>query len=401
MTKLAFTTSLRGFDDTKRFDCPPDPLDPLDPQLECVPDPTTPFPVTSVERSTSIENGRMPVFDPDMVHHFDPGMDPAYVDPTTGDMALVEWPVNRPGERYHLPWGQFVFDYFTALPLYSLGPYGRPPGVLPGNFVPSPSAQPRVDMDGLRVHGRMNLNAAPWKALLGLPLMPMNDMPEAVRTRLRAALGPDTGVAPGPGDVLVRHGTVDPVEDHQAGIIPWELAESIAAYREIRAVDDYLTGTTTEDFGRPADGRGWEWKGPSHRRGTGFMTVGELANIRHPDKGASVSTSVADRRYRIDLGAMDDDAPDEEKRFTNAVALLVALGDWVTVRSHVFTVYGTIRGEPAEADINGVPETAQDVDARALRFQETLDRLPVFLGADEPVRIGERVLSNYTDIRND
>ena len=86
-----------------------------------------------------------------------------------------------------------------------------------------------------------------------------------------------------------------------------------------------------------------------------------------------------------------------------AIAVLASLSDWVTVRSHVFTIYGTLRGDMDEMlrETMTDAELAKDVDSRALRFQETVDRLPMLLGADSPARIGDRVLAKYHDVRND
>jgi hypothetical protein len=66
----------------------------------------------------------------------------------------------------------------------------------------------------------------------------------------------------------------------------------------------------------------------------------------------------------------------------------------------VFTVYGVIRGE-GDPEIGDPLEQARDVDSRALRFQETVDRLPTFFGEPVPVRIGERVIRRYSDVGND
>ncbi len=131
------------------------------------------------------------------------------------------------------------------------------------------------------------------------------------------------------------------------------------------------------------------------------MTVGELANVRHQ---SVTSLSPPQSLYRIDLGELELDP--NEASYLKAVALLASLGDWVTVRSHVFTVYGTLRGETDASIINqdlAVQERLRkmDVDSRALRFQETLDRLPTLLGRPRPARIGERVLTGYNDMRND
>ena len=111
--------------------------------------------------------------------------------------------------------------------------------------------------------------------------------------------------------------------------------------------------------------------------------------------------------YRIDGGVMGVDPNNANtENFIDAVAGLVALGDWVTVRSQVFTVYGVLRGDddPAIVDPDPIKQQklrTQDADSRALRFQETIDRLPTFLGEPTPSRIGDRTLTRYTDVHND
>ncbi|UCC29189.1 MAG: hypothetical protein JSU86_13415, partial [Phycisphaerales bacterium] len=74
--------------------------------------------------------------------------------------------------------------------------------------------------------------------------------------------------------------------------------------------------------------------------------------------------------------------------------------DWVTVRSQVFTIYGVLRGDGDES-IADLLTRASDVDRRAVRFQETTDRLPTFLGEPSPVCIGQRTMGKYMDVRND
>ncbi len=134
---------------------------------------------------------------------------------------------------------------------------------------------------------------------------------------------------------------------------------------------------------------------PSQRRGSGFMSVGELANVDHT--GASSG-------YRMTVpgptGAY-------KKDFVRYASRLIAMGDWMTARSHVFTVYGLLLGdEDSTIEVPG-NETeqrrlrTQDVLSRAVRFQETVDRLPTFTGDPLPRRIGERVLVGYTDTQND
>ncbi len=352
-----------------------------------VSDPTAPEVVFSgiLEESKQVDNGRMPVFDtvvfdtlnPSVgrlyAHHIDPGFD--------RDFDPPEPTTNRPGGLAHLPWGQLIWDYFTALPLSSPGPYENAdfdPSFVPGK----PASQPRVDQDGLRVHGRININAAPWKVLAGVPLIPMERIPQTFRAKTRLGIGLDSST---PDDAAARLGN--------------ELAKGIVAYRENRAIDgsgDYGTGEYASDMG-PGElyGRAWEIDSPAARRGTGFLSVGELANVRH--LGASVLEPGANESFfRIDYGELSDSRPD----YVKAVGLLVSLSDWVTIRSHVFTIYGTLRGGVDET-IEDTELRAADVDKRALRFQETVDRLPTFLGKSAPARIGERVAGPYIDTRND
>jgi hypothetical protein len=63
----------------------------------------------------------------------------------------------------------------------------------------------------------------------------------------------------------------------------------------------------------------------------------------------------------------------------------------VTTRGHVFTIYGTVHGVG----------TLQDTDRRALRFQETVDRLPSMFDGESPRRIGQRFIGRYADPRSD
>ncbi len=300
-----------------------------------------------------IDNGRMPVFDVSGLHHVDPSVWPAFV----------------PGELKHLPWGQLVWDFFTAVPLSNPGPYRMPDALV------DDGAKPRVDQEGLRVHGRINLNAAPWTVMQGLPYVPMDEVPFLYRSTFKTALG------------------LDSLPEDAAGMLGEERAKAIAAYREMREIGDL--GATTGNYGEdpnvpgtPPDGRAWRHTNPGFRRGTGFLAVGELANVRHGN---------ADAVYRMDRGQVGS-AQVEDKSYLKAIAPLACLGDWMAVRSHVFTVYGTVRGDDPEPD----PNIARaKINARALRFQKTIDRLPVFMGERDPRRIGESVTGKYTDVVND
>lgn len=330
-----------------------------------------------------VENGRMPVFDIEKKHHVAPQSDPTRIN----DVATVNGTtLDRPGDVMHLPWGQLVFDYFTTLPLSGPGPYAINPSN--GLLVIDPHAPPRVSHDGLRVHGRVNINAAPWKVLEGVPFVAMDRIPLPFRSDFQNALA------------------LDPLKSADPQPIGAKLAKAVVAYRELRELDN--APASAQGTGNYADGsfngiattlekgRGWTEPAPTARRGTGLMSVGELANVRH--LGA-----LADYRWdSAELGnASSSSAPD----FVYAVAALASLSDWVTVRSHVFTAYGVLRGDmdltivedqnpPKEMELR-----IQDVDSRALRFQMTIDRTPVLQGAKSPQPIGEMYLGKYLDTR--
>jgi len=349
--------------------------------------------VFAVNEKDQIDNGRMPVFD--RGKEFTPWIGSSYrrashhVEPEFTN-------VGKPGGASTLPWGQFVFDYFTALPLSNPGPYRVGEEELQRWW----AARPRVDMNGLRVHGRIDLNAAPWTVLRGVPYIPIGMLPAAYQERVRNAIGSQ------------------PINDPYGEALKYELAQAIVGYREARSYEskDRDTGNPilmVADYGDgdPVTGligwRGWNVMPPYARRGTGFLTVGELANVRHK--------SVVDPAHRMDSGYIAPAADGAD--YVRAVAGLVALSDWVTVKSHVFTVYGAVRGSPrtlpsfedptlpdGELALPGTVDRQlqlDEIDNRAIRFQETIDRLPMLLDEDVPRRIGGRTTASYTDFTTD
>jgi hypothetical protein len=297
-----------------------------------------------------------------------------------------------------------VFDYFTALPLGDLGPYefngdsgsgacaegagcfdasGESECNDAGGIFGGPGTsctdsawrvmrdQPKVDLDGLRVHGRINLNAAPWKVLAGLPMMratAFDFLPPNTQAKVVNTVGLGAEAVP----------------------IGEQPAKAIVAYRELRQLAG-LTGGVTGDYNTT---RGWMQLAPSQRRGSGLMSVGELANVRH--SGATPEFQI--QPAGLTFGDRD---------FVRYASRLMAMGDWTTVRSHVFTVYGLLMGDEDQTiEVPGDETETQklrtrDVLSRAVRFQETLDRLPTYTGGPLPQRIGERVLVGYTDTQND
>jgi hypothetical protein len=321
-------------------------------------------------RRDQIDNGRMPVFD---------------VIPVVGarDRRIPTPPT--PGESEGLdvlPWGQYVFDYFTAIP-FEIGEPGLTNPVYLLTQAPYLKEFPPVDQSGLRVRGRVNINAASWTVLSAIPMLNVETFfPSGYQADLIAGLGNGREIL---GD---------------------DLAKAIVAYREARSAwtptfdpgaygqdrDPFSSAASTDaDFYRP-------------RRGFGFLTVGELLNVRHPSvNGASV---------RMDAGAIDQpsDVPitDNKARFEHAIANIVAMDDnWVTTRSHVFTIYGVIRGahaplpDLADPDYDAKLRSFNEANQKAIRFQSTVDRLPMIFGSRQPVRIGSRITGGYADVRSE
>ena len=359
-----------------------------------------------------IDNGRMPVFDVAGKHRL----------PQSTSSHVVD---NLPMGYQFLPWGQYVFDYFTALPLDN-------------EFAANPNLnlRPEVDSAGARVYGRININAAPWTVLQGLPLVRWSSLPASYQDVLQqfTYLGEPNGSLELP--------------------IGEQVAKAIAAYRDARQIPGAPTNPLerTGDFlHRAPDNSANPWTFPRQgetdvygipaaraagelRLGSGFLTVGELANVRHPGVAVSYenNVNVAGDEYtlwRIDGGVVGrryadpfglnffppppglTNYPSED--YVQAVGLLVALGDWVTTRSNVWTIYGTLRGDRTAlrdqliSEQGLSPEEAtrvanERIDERAIRFEETVDRLPSFLDPGSPPRrIGERHVGPYNNTRAD
>ena len=284
--------------------------------------------------SINLDNGHMPVFD-------------------QGQLAQANWNGTQWAQPMDgttllsIPWGQLVFDYFTALPFENqFDPLVAPPAVArpvePGNpseleggwpiddgidndndgvidddgyvsYVAYLRAnQPTVELGGVRVHGRININAAPWKVLQGAPLMPPGVLPiykqlDPTLTVFSGSLGswsdwdgfglqdPD-GRGP-PGHLGELSFTTDTAGGRMEQLGAGK-TKGIVAYRELRELQDPTSTWTTGNYnvldtgGFPDYGRRLRVDaspGPlaqvTQRHTAGFLTVGELANVRLPRPG--------------------------------------------------------------------------------------------------------------------
>ncbi len=389
----------------------------------------------------NVDNGHMPVFDLTQVAQ-------QLIDP---ERAIAGSAGLYGVDRLNVPWGQLIYDYFTALPFENrfdptsyLVTSPLPPGNQPeqsggagsfgdqdGDGVPGDRGfvgflranQPTVEASGMIVKGRINLNAASWKVLEGLPvfspwMLPLyRDMPhlfdiadtsphvmapgEVVWARMLIP-----GGSPGLGENLVYPNgfpdtrraltpvTTGPVADLAAPYpfveqLGRDRARAMTAYREMRAIEDHPSSLVTaanysfdplqgydlsggfkdpRSFRARANGNadatpGWEKV--NQRNLAGFLTVGELANVRGNGSGVPASYSAL---FDMDNG--------QNREFSNtpnylfAIAPLVALNDsWLTVKGHSYTLYGTVR---TGGDVTESNETA-------IRFEVGMDRSNLLL----------------------
>jgi DNA uptake protein ComE-like DNA-binding protein len=339
-----------------------------------------------------IDNGRMPVFDvrPDVDLPRERNLDLSPL--TTGGAPEVAYVAGRVEGLEALPWGQLIFDYFTAVPFEVLCPD-------PTEWT-NPSCgreYPRVDQSGARVQGRVNINTASWRVLAGIPMIDLERLPNAYREQLSR--------------------TVSASRE----ILGEDLARAIVAYREAR--DEWRQG----GFVAGSVGRYGDHRSPYSskdelsaeyrpRMGYGFLTVGELLNVRDPE-AAGFEETQPQEVPRFDAGAnsFPRGATVEltgrtypAASFEHAIANIVALDDnWVTTRSHVFTIYGVIRGAHAplpastDPDYDAKLRSFNEANQKAIRFQSTVDRLPMIFGSRQPVRIGSRITGGYADVRSE
>ncbi len=327
--------------------------------------------------------------------------------------------------RLDVPWGQLVFNYFTALPLEELYYFGdltdpqyeqQYAGALAyvnpvfnSLYLPSFPYYPAVDRlsdapaaFGPRVRGRINLNYAPWWVLDGLPVLP-----DAVRgtTAANTAAGATTRALPAggealpvagvpvreilsgrldtagavnrPGQALVRavmddqSGEVAPTQVARTAGLPTigpALAKHIVARREIRPVDEH--GTSAEV--------------------PGLLTVGTLcevvAEVRLPDHGIGSTTvtrptlpalrlAYDTRTFNTPELARIAPRPFSYLGYLQLVTPVVRLQDWATVKNHAYTIY-TVVGDTAEPPVWLKTQTTVD-RTRCLYSNELPDRVVV------------------------
>lgn len=259
-----------------------------------------------------------------------------------------------------IPWGQLVFDYFTTIDKANI---------------------PRDDP--LRIPGRININAAPWYVLAGLPVLSRSAVGTLVDIHGSASPAFWSAGAGVMVDAAQQRYNPADLGIIASGLGSWQrlglsLGVSLASYRDRAA---YVPPLDTNFFARGAFGRNKPSEGFIFRdEGTygeirrelgptasrfGLLSLGELANV----KGFDAATYGGVGNY----GGLSETLV-ATRDFVKAVTVLALLDtQFLTTRSNTFTVYTSI--------------TDRENPAASVRSQVTIDRsntLPrlTFIDAD-------------------
>lgn len=323
-----------------------------------------------------------------------------------------------------IPWGLLVFDYFTTLNPNDANSDGREDDPL----------------DQYRVEGRININAAPWYVLAGLPLLGPSSSGDLALSKFGEAAfwsiksGGLVGTPADPNNPLPRYpsGLVYGSNLTNGGwyrMRPW-LAQSIAAYRDRVPYANYVSaepplemaycrsdpsvpnapyrparyGPANEpmrgaaDISQNADSRLWK---------RGFLSVGELANVMGFDAAVLPGTTwvSGDGEHNRVLGPYFDGTQYYELGgdFMKAVSLLALLDtQFLTTRSNTFTVYLTLtdRQDPQASVRSQVTIDRSNLLPRLLRAYDSDNNgyLDTFITQEDsglPETVGQREVSYF------
>jgi hypothetical protein len=312
--------------------------------------------------------------------------------------------------QFDIPWGQLIFNYFTALPLEELaqfdfelarnyaekehadryivqygemhnyaGTYGTYTHLdtFP-TFYNYPLVERETDAPsyyGARVRGRVNINYAPWWVLDGLPILPdqtavtgpLDGLP--VDELLYARLDGPTGVnrAGGQFTNVELDSAANLLTTENYPTIGAKLAKYLVSYRENRKVD----GVDAAYTGAP-----------------GYTSVGNLCtvipNVRFSpiyNNAALASTYNMHelRTYPSNLATYRLERPFSYVGYLQMIAPVVRLEDWATTKSHVYTAYNLVT----------------DGQGTWLRSQTTFDRTRCLYSNDLPDKITQTEPLNY------
>jgi hypothetical protein len=272
-----------------------------------------------------------------------------------------------------LPWGMLVFDYFTT---------HDPEATYRDPTYRDPTDDRYLKVDPYRIPGRININAASWLTLAGLPVI------DPAQAGLSDS-GAEAGLSPAFWDedhgVLVakatssRSETVNPdyrrtligpvgvatIAENELTTLPkfngsatvrrlgTDLAQAIEAHRErIQTFSEDVLGSTVTPLNpyvgasqRDPDRDPNQISGPI-RTEPGFFTLGELLNVRGFDSSEfnNQEAGVDGNRVRV------TSSPDEREidpvlagDYYRAISLLALLDThFITTQSNTYTAYVSI-----------------------------------------------------------
>jgi hypothetical protein len=400
-------------------------------------------PIGQLVQMCQLDNGHLPIFDSD---------DPRTPFPSIEGQTCLDGNNSRFGQVATvngnlvvvggLPWGQLVFEYFTALPfeelardldfvnagvqnLMSLAPsayrdeYGAAGGAWNDankwRFLNYPVMMPvsqAASPLGPRVQGRINIGVAPWWVLDGLPVLPdapIGDpnnaippgsyvslaglpVPEIEAVRLDPPPDPNPNVRLPMVGALFVHDLID--EMYRTPVLPYtstsmppappagmpSISPKLAQYL-VSYREERQVGTRTA----LVSGR------------VGFATTGELCNVvqlARCDADLKIGSTTRQKPNLDELRLAINDLATPPVRpfgylgYLQLVTPIVRLEDWTTVKNHVFTVYATIQS-------TGQPPVA-------VRTQMTIDRTRcLYNPADLPERITETEPISYYNAMDD
>lgn len=317
-----------------------------------------------------------------------------------------------------IPWGLLVFDYFTTL-------------------------DPAID--AYRVSGRININAAPWYVLAGLPLL--GPVGPNLTGNLPLWTSADPAFWSADAGVLVGEGADDITNRYPGAMLNrWSisggqwyrlgpyLAQAAAAYRDRvsysvnSANDPFLAeapfrGSDVVDprylervyrplrYGDPTEtirgGKDYTQVASDAMWKRGLLSIGELANVMGFDSWAW--DGVALPRQNTVLGPYFDGVSSYELGgdFMKAVSLLALLDThFLTTRSNTFTVYLTLtdRQDPQASVRSQVTIDRSNLLPRLLAYDSTGNGIPdTFITQEDsglPETVGQREVS-YFNARHD
>lgn len=382
-----------------------------------------------------LDNGHLPVFD---------AGDPA--DPTDGQKCL-----DGNNSRFHgLPWGQLVFEYFTALPMEELArdldplilagvqrlmdstdylnDYGAVGGAsnwgdwTKSRFLNYPVMMPVSQASsplGPRVQGRIGISNAPWWVLDGLPVLPdampgtVNAIPSGTYSTSALAglpvpeiearrLDPAGTAWNSMAGAWFVHGLIDEkyLNLNNAPLPYYDpVVPSRRSLPEIppagmpsispllaKYMVSYREQRKLEND--TIDGR--------YADRIGFATAGEICNVlakvqldglHHPTTNALINESHPLHEWRL-WADSNNVRPFSYLGYLQLVTPIVRMQDWMTVKNHVFTIYATIQS-------SGQPPVT-------VRTQVTVDRTRCLYNPNDlPERITETPPISYYNAVDD